>query len=257
VNLIVEGIKYQLHAKKRQGIHSPFVYRLADNGLQLKIKKEHQNILNDFDQKQRTDRRLLSINDLGAGSRKLSTQRTIKDIHRVSSSGKRYGRLLYLLCKHYKPLRILELGTSLGRGTLAMQLGHPEAQITTIEGSAEIAAIARENINKFATNPTNIEVITSSFSTYLSDLENVTFDLVYIDGHHEGKALRNYLDQIMPFTHEQTLFLLDDIRWNDDMFKAWNELISDERFHVSIDFFRMGVLSSRPAQAKEHFILTF
>jgi predicted O-methyltransferase YrrM len=257
VNLIVEGIKYQLHAKKRQGIHSPFVYRLADNGLQLKIKKEHQNILNDFDQKQRTDRRLLSINDLGAGSKTLGNQRSVKQIHKTSSSGKRYGRLLYLLCQHFKPLHILELGTSLGRGTLAMHLGYSEAQITTIEGSPEIAAIARENINKFATNPNNIEVITSSFSTYLSDLDNATFDLVYIDGHHDGKALRNYLGQIMPYTHEQTLFLLDDIRWNDDMFNAWNELISDERFHVSIDFFRMGVLSSRPAQAKEHFILTF
>jgi predicted O-methyltransferase YrrM len=88
-------------------------------------------------------------------------------------------------------------------------------------------------------------------------LDNATFDLVYIDGHHEGKALRNYLDQIMPFTHEQTLFLLDDIRWNDDMFKAWNELISDERFHVSIDFFRMGMLSQRNSQAKEHFTLSF
>jgi len=257
VNLIVEGIKYQLHAKKRQGIHSPFIYDLVDKGLTRKVANEHKTILKAFDLTQQHDTRVIHITDLGAGSRKLSTQRNIQDIHRVSSSGRRYGRLLYLLCKHYKPLHILELGTSLGRGSLAMHLGHSEAQITTIEGSPEIAAIASENINKFATNPTNIEVITSSFSTYLSDLDNATFDLVYIDGHHEGKALRNYLDQIMPFTHEQTLFLLDDIRWNDDMFKAWNELISDERFHVSIDFFRMGVLSSRPAQAKEHFILTF
>jgi len=257
VNLIVEGIKYQLHAKKRQGIHSPFIYDLVDKGLTRKVANEHKTILKAFDQKQRTDRRLLSINDLGAGSKTLGDQRSVKQINKTSSSGKRYGTLLYRLCKQFEPSRILELGTSIGRGTLAMQLGHPEAQITTIEGSAEIAAIALENINKFATNPTNIEIITSSFSTYLSDLDNATFDLVYIDGHHEGKALRNYLDQIMPFTHEQTLFLLDDIRWNDDMFKAWNELISDERFHVSIDFFRMGMLSQRNSQAKEHFTLSF
>ena len=130
-----------------------------------------------------------------------------------------------------------------------MHLGYQAAEIISVEGSPEIAAIARENMNEFATNPSNMDLVVSSFSDYLSNLDNKTFDLVYIDGHHEGEALRRYLDQIIPHTHEQTLFLLDDIRWNDDMFKAWNELIADERFHVSIDFFRMGVLSRRPTQA--------
>ncbi len=257
MNLIVEGIKYQLHAKKRQGIHSPFVYRLADNGLQLTIEKEHKSVLNAFDFKQRKDWRMLTINDLGAGSKTLGNHRSVNQIHKTSSSGKRYGTLLYRLCKHFEPARILELGTSLGRGTLAMHLGYQKAEIISIEGSPEIAAIARENMNKFATNPSNMDLVVSSFNDYLCNLNNKTFDLVYIDGHHEGEALRRYLDQIIPHTHEQTLFLLDDIRWNDDMFKAWNELIADERFHVSIDFFRMGVLSRRPTQAKEHFILTF
>ena len=257
MNLIVEGIKYQLHAKKRQGIHSPFVYRLADNGLRIKIKKEHKSVLNAFDFKQRKDGRMLTINDLGAGSKTLGNQRSIKQIHKTSSSGKRYGTLLYRLCKHFEPRRILELGTSLGRGTLAMHLGYQKAEIISIEGSPEMEAIARENMNEFATNPSNIDLVVSSFSDYLSNLDNKTFDLVYIDGHHKGESLCSYLNQIMPHTHEQTLFLLDDIRWNDDMFMAWNELVSDERSHVSIDFFRMGLLSRRPTQAKEHFILTF
>ncbi len=257
MNLIVEGIKYHLHAKKRQGIHSPFVYKLADKGLQLNIEKEHHHTLFLFDKKQRTDRRKLTIIDLGAGSKTLGNQRSIIQIHKTSSSGKRYGTLLYRLCKHFEPARILELGTSLGRGTLVMHLGYQQSEIISIEGSPEIAAIARENMNEFATNPSNIDLVVSSFSDYLSNLDNNTFDLVYIDGHHEGEALRRYLNQIMPHTHDQTLFILDDIRWNKDMFKAWNQLIEDERFHVSIDFFRMGLLSRRPTQAKEHFILTF
>ncbi len=138
-----------------------------------------------------------------------------------------------------------------------MHLGYQGAEIISVEGSPEIAAIAGENMKAFASNPQNIDLVVSSFSDYLSRLDDNTFDLVYIDGHHKGEALCSYLDQIIPHTHEQTLFLLDDIRWNDDMFKAWNKLIADGRFHVSIDFFRMGLLSRRPTQAKEHFILTF
>lgn len=257
MNLILEGIKYQLHAKKRQGIHSPFVYGLADEGLRINLPKDHKNILNAFDLKQRKDERILNITDLGAGSKILSNQRSIKQIHATSSSGKRYGSLLYRLCKHFEPTRILELGSSLGRGTLAMHLGYQGAEIISVEGSPEIAAIAGENMKEFASNPQNIDLVVSSFNDYLSRLDKNTFDLVYIDGHHKGEALCSYLDQIIPHTHEQTLFILDDIRWNDDMFKAWNKLIADERFHVSIDFFRMGLVSRRPTQAKEHFILTF
>lgn len=257
MNLILEGIKYQLHAKKRQGIHSPFVYRMADEGLQIKLPKAHKNILNAFDLKQHNDERMLSITDLGAGSKTLDKHRSIKQIHKTSSSGKRYGTLLYRLCKHFEPARILELGTSLGRGTLAMHLGNQSAHITSIEGSPEIAAIAHENIIEFSTNPTHIELVSSSFNAYLSDLDNTTFDLIYIDGHHEGEALLHYLELLIPFTHEETLFMVDDIRWNEDMFDTWNKLIADERFHVSIDFFRMGVFCARPTQAKEHFTLTF
>lgn len=257
MNLILEGIKYQLHAKKRQGIHSPFVYGLADEGLRINLPKDHKNILNAFDLKQRKDERILNITDLGAGSKILSNQRSIKQIHATSSSGKRYGSLLYRLCKYFEPARILELGSSLGRGTLAMHLGYQGAEIISVEGSPEIAAIAGENMKEFASNSQNIDLVVSSFSDYLSRLDNNTFDLVYIDGHHKGEALCRYLDHILPYTHEQTIFLLDDIRWNDDMFKAWNKLIADERFHVSIDFFRMGMLSRRPTQAKEHFILKF
>ena len=257
MNLIVEGIKYQLHAKKRQGIHSPFVYDLVDNGLRHPIQPEHESILSAFDKKQSSDLRKLSIEDLGSGSKHLGKERTIKEIHQVSSSGKRYGNLLYKLCAHYQPERILELGTSLGRGTLAMHLGNTKAQITSIEGDASITAVAQENMNTFAINANHIQLFNRSFSSYLEEKQQRSFDLVYIDGHHNGAALLMYMELLTDITHAETLFVVDDIRWSASMFEAWKYLLQQSRFHLSLDFFRMGILIERPTQAKEHFVLSF
>jgi predicted O-methyltransferase YrrM len=257
MNLFVEGIKYHLHAKKRQGIHSPFVYALVDEGLRKPISYQYKKILASFDQKQLKDRRKLSINDLGSGSKYLSNVRMIRDIHRISSSGKRYGEFLYKLCAHYQPERILELGTSLGRGTLAMHLGNPDARIVSIEGDASIAEVAQENIHEFSFDSNQIQLIISSFISFLEHNQHQTFDLVYIDGHHDGEALLQYMELISKVTHNNTLFVIDDIRWSSSMLKAWNQLQRQTRFHLSIDFFRMGLLSERPTQAKEHFVLTF
>ncbi|MDA9206991.1 class I SAM-dependent methyltransferase, partial [Crocinitomicaceae bacterium] len=56
-------------------------------------------------------------------------------------------------------------------------------------------------------------------------------------------------------THDQTIFILDDIRWSKSMLDSWNNLIKSDAFNLSMDFFRMGVLIKRPQQVKEHFIL--
>lgn len=254
MNLLFEGIKYQLYAKKRQGIHSPFVYELADDALQIPIPDSVKNILLTFDQEQLGNRQIIEFEDFGAGSKHLGRKRKVKEIHRLSSS-KKYGDLLYRLTKHYQPNSILELGTSLGRGTMAMHLGNPESRITTVEGCSSVAQIASSNLKNHALIPTHIALVNATFSDFFKDLDPHVFDLVYIDGHHDGPALLEYCEALENRLHDQSLLILDDIRWSKSMFNAWNTLCKSEKFNVSIDFFRMGVLVKRSGQRKEHFLL--
>ena len=86
---------------------------------------------------------------------------------------------------------------------------------------------------------------------------NIKFDLIFIDGHHDGKALLQYLETLSPFIHDETIILVDDIRWSDSMFTAWKKLRTDEHFHLTIDLFRCGILMKRSHQQKEDFVVWY
>lgn len=255
VNIVTEYIKYHWNAKERHGIHSPFVYDLSDKCLTLQFPKELRQQRNNLLKKLRHSKEIIQVTDLGAGSMKMDQKRPVQKILKYSSSQGKWSTLLYKLCAFYQPQNILELGSSLGIGTWHLNKGNPTANLTSIEGCPETWRILNTYIGKSLND--QVKLINSSFDEYLEKLTTQSFDFIFIDGHHDGDALKMYVEQLLPFSHHETLFLLDDIRWSQSMFNAWNTLKSDPQFHVSIDLFRMGILVKRPFQEKEHFTLKF
>lgn len=255
MNLIFEGIKYQLQAKKRHGIHSPFVFELSSSlqseAMNDRIKKLLNGLSNDLQRNMES----FEMEDFGVGSKHLGSMRSIAQLYQKSATKGKYGLLLYKLTKHLNPNTILEFGTSLGVGTLHMHWGNSAAKITTIEGSQKVAVYAEKIIQQFAEKPENIQIISSTFHDYIQQKSSNNYDFIYIDGHHDGKALLEYVELLKPSMTEKTVVLIDDIRWSKSMFESWNLLCKDSFFSVSIDFFRMGCLCVRMHQAKEHFIL--
>ena len=251
MNQALEYIKYRLKAKGRHGIHSPFVYNLLDECFKIRLSGKEKAVISKLYGALSQDKRSISIEDHGVGSKKLGSQRKISSIIKTSSSKGKYGRLLYQLSRYSNPEHILELGTSLGLGTMHLYLGAPEAKITTVEGCPETYRIGGEHL------PKTINRVLSTFDAYLKekDSNSPKFDIVFIDGHHDGKALLNYLDQLAPFTHNDTLFILDDIRWSPSMKKAWLKLVKDANYHLTMDLFRVGIIARRTQQEKEHFTL--
>ena len=253
MNRGLEYIKYQWNAKRRHGVHSPFIYDLTDKCFKTPISINLQNTLRSLDNLLKADKTIIEITDFGAGSKKLSNSRKISDIYKTSSSKGKFGKILFQLVQHYKPKNVLEFGTSMGIGSICMASGLEFSNIITVEGCPNTYKVALENINSSGLK--NITAINSTFNDYIKSLKNQQFDMVFIDGHHDGQALTDYLEALKPFTNNDTIFILDDIRWSNSMFEAWNAIKSKDTFHVSIDLFRMGIIVSRKEQEKEHFII--
>lgn len=193
----------------------------------------------------------IQITDHGVGSKRMGNTRTLSQLYKNSSSKGKFGKMLFQLMHHYKLQSALELGTSIGIGAVSMATGNKEADITTIEGCPNTRKEAIEIFE--ALDLSNIESLEGTFKDVIPTLPDKKYDLIFIDGHHDGNATLQYVEQLLPHAHDDTFFILDDIRWSPSMKSAWEQLKMDERFHVSIDLFRMGMILLRPQQEKEHF----
>ena len=252
--LPLEYIKYRWNAKGRHGIHSPFVYDFVDKCLRIKLDAADASRLNNLFHQLKKSQQEIDIQDFGAGSKKLGSKRTISAIFKMSSSKGKYGELLYRLSKHYQPKKILEFGTSLGVGSTYFSLGSTESNLTTVEACKNTRSVALKNLIDF----TSIESIEGTFVDYLNELpKDAKFDMIFIDGHHDGDALIQYLDQLQIHSHDDTIFILDDIRWSDSMKSAWDEISNSSKYHLSMDLFRVGIVSRRSHMEKEQFAIRY
>ncbi len=250
-----EYINYLLNSKGRYDIHSPFIYDFVNVCLKINSEPRLKECKTELKSIYRYNQNRIVISDAGAGSKKLGIERTITKIFKISSSKGKYANLLYRLAKHYKPNQVLEMGTSLGYGTLHLAIGNRDGNIVSVDACANTQNVSRTSLERF--NLDNIQFINKTFVDFFKKYEGRQFDLVFVDGHHDGDALLSYMKRMEEFTHDDTIFVLDDIRWSQSMKEAWNKLIAMEKYHVSIDLFRMGILVKRPQQAKEHFVVRY
>lgn len=254
MNIIKEYLGYLSTAKKRHGIHSPFVYDFTDRCLGIKIDKHLLKTFDSYKNALKTNTKIINVKDLGAGSKKLSSKRSVKSIYAVSSSGNKYGKLLYKIAAHYQPKNMLELGTSLGVGSFMLATGNPGGHLHTVEACPETLNVARKNLKKHQLQ--NITFYNDTFKDFIAQNTTV-FDLVFIDGDHKSDRLHELLALLDSYIHEETLLIIDDIRWSSDMYEGWKRLVSKEEYHLSMDFFRMGILLKREHQQKEHFVIRY
>lgn len=245
-------IKHLFKSFHLHGIHSPFVFTLEKKCLRDQTVYEQYGDIASFRESLKNNTTTLHIKDYGAGSRVFkSDERKVNEILKYNSSDQKCARLLYRLCRYFKVKNVLELGTSLGVATHAMAISNTDIHVTTIEGSPEVHQFATSQFKKLGL--TNVESLCCTFNDYLELGKEMTYDMIYIDGHHDGAATIAYFESCLNHTHNDTVFILDDIYWSAGMTAAWNKLCIHPRVTASVDLFDLGLLFLREEQSQEPF----
>ncbi|MFT5581950.1 MAG: putative O-methyltransferase YrrM [Psychromonas sp.] len=237
MNLLIEYIDYKFNQRNKDKIipksalNSWFWF---EKGSPMRLY--YQSVVEQL----RRDTTILSIEDFGAGSKKLGNNRKIKDIFNTSVSKGRKARKLYGIIKYLQPQKSLEFGTSLGLSSLI--LAENSETITTVEGCQATYNFASKIINS-APNKRNIVAFNQQFSGYLNSLKpkESKFHFFYLDGHHDGVATLNYIEKISPYLVDGAVILIDDIRWSEDMLVTWKKLQKLPDFSFQ-DLFQFGLL---------------
>jgi predicted O-methyltransferase YrrM len=240
------------------GIHSPFVFHFAT--VILKKSKSNEAQLPDLKRQLKvlkSDKRKINVIDLGAGSINKNKERSIASISRNAATPIKYCSLLNTLIKEYKPSKIIELGTSLGISTAAMALASPDIKVYTIEGSPELASVAKENFKKLELN--NIEQLIGPFDEHLPMLLSKISPpfIAFVDGNHRYKPTIKYFEMIAAKSDNQSIIVIDDIHWSEEMGQAWDEICTNPKVTVSIDLYRMGIVFFNKGLLQQRFNLLF
>jgi predicted O-methyltransferase YrrM len=254
-------LRYYLAASngKGHGMHSPFVFEFITKILNdktiypdyEKVEALRAGLLNDHT--------VLEIEDFGAGSSVTKkNKRSISSVAKNAAKPKKFGQLLFRILKYYQPATILEMGTSLGITTSYLSLAKPDARLITMEGSKEIAAVAKRNFRNLEIR--NVEIIEGDFDTTLSPLitQYSSIDFAFIDGNHRQEPTETYFKELLAKTNNDSILVFDDIHWSGGMEAAWETIKNNAAVTCSIDLFFIGIVFFRKEfMEKQQFNIRF
>lgn len=240
------------------GIHSPYIFHLVTQIINdsvpfycfADIEKERRSHLHNHQS--------ITVTDFGAGSKVLKNKKKrIAQIARHSLKPKRQAQLLFKLINHFDSQHILELGSSLGITTSYMASVSSQSKIITLEGCPNLSKIAQQSFTNLKLS--NIEIITGNFSTTLNHAltKLKTIDFIFFDGNHAKAATLDYFASCLPFKHNGTVFVFDDIHLSQDMEGAWNEIKNNTEVKVTLDLFHLGIVFFKKEFTKQHFNIRF
>ena len=261
LTILKKYLRYRITSSngKGHGVHSPFVFEFIDKVLNDKKERECYKQIESLRETLLKDKTIIEVEDFGAGSSVIKTnKRRIDKIAASSLKPRKYAQLLHKIIQYYKPNHIIELGTSFGITTSYLAQANPSLKVNTFEGAAAIAQVARRNFEKLKIN--NIKLhegdFKNTFPQFIETTDKIEF--VFIDGNHKKEPTIQYFNMLLDKCSDNTILVFDDIHWSKEMEEAWAFIKDNDAVTLSIDLFFIGILFFRQDfKVKQHFSIQF
>ncbi len=242
--------KYYWLAQSNLYIHSPFIFQWIGL-IQAWANKEDEKLI--------AYRNALA-EDSSAFSydkeNKVSTI-SVKNRYAQTSVDDVYGKILLATSVHMQSKSFLELGTSLGVSAAYIVRSNHRIVGTTIDRNPLASKMAKERFDRiFPEHRVKFEtgLFKDVLPSIVKDMQSI--DFVFIDGDHSYEATVENVQKVKPYLSENSVIVLDDIRWSRSMFRAWTQLVEIKDFNYTVDYGRMGLLFKvNNHSSKQHFYL--
>ena len=221
------------------GIHSPYLFYIARTIIPETAKYYCYSEVEQLRHALLTDQTELQIEDYGIGS---DGKRKISEIARLALKSPKEAQLLFRLGNLLKAKTVVELGTSLGLTTAYLALPNKNARVWTFEGSKDLLGIAKQNWKRLGLE--NIQAIPGNLDETLTrEAKNwEKIDFAFLDANHRKAATLRYFDILAAHAEENSLFVVDDIRYSREMWEAWKEIETREDVTARMDLGTMGLV---------------
>lgn len=234
-------LRFLLAAQKKSNVQNKFLAALCAKVLNNTSSPPKSEDIEQHRQELLKSKAWLDVFDIGVGKTR-PPKRKIKRITEKSVSNTKKSWLLFNLVQFVKPDSIIELGTSFGVSAMYLALAAPDKDVYTVEACTQTLAIAQNAFEKLKFD--NINASNASFEAELPNiLKNIgKVDLIYFDGNHTKEATLKYFDAALPYVHEDTVFIFDDIHQTLPMYKAWKKIKANDKVSCTVNLFQMGLV---------------
>jgi 16S rRNA G966 N2-methylase RsmD len=183
-----------------------------------------------------------------------SKSQSVRSLARESSVSAKVGQILFRLANQLQPRTMLELGTSIGIGTMYLASAARAARFTGLEVNSGIAGVARINLEQLGFKK-NIKVVDGDLEQNLlialKELEQP--DFIFFNGSDSPEKTLRSFETSLTFAHLKTAFVFHQTHGTKEMLEVWTKIKAHPRVTLSLDFFKISLVFIDPDfREKQH-----